>query len=132
MARRRSPALRTREGQGWDGRRYYDLAQLDPGARRNTPTPQFFLRTFQPASLAAHPPRADWSIRVDGLVEAEAELPLASLRPRPRGPTLVECAGNDASARFGLMSCADWEGVPIVEELAAPDAPARRRFGGAA
>ena len=113
------PRFGVREGQGWDGRRYYDLAQLDPGARRNTPTAQFFLRTFQPASLAAHPPRAtDWSIRVNGLVDAEAELPLASLRPRPRGPTLVECAGNDASARFGLMSCADWEGVALVEALA--------------
>lgn len=112
------PDFGSRIGRGWDGRRYYDLGQLERVPPWITPTAEFFLRTFQPTSLVADPPRArDWSIRVSGF-GAEAELSLASLRPRARGSVLIECAGNDATAGFGLMSCADWQGVPIAETLA--------------
>lgn len=118
------PEFGARIGRGWDGRRYSDLGRLEPGPVPITPTAEFFVRTFQPDSLAARPPRAgDWRIRVSGL-GAGAELALASLRPRALGPVLIECAGNEASARFGLMSCADWQGVPVVEALAELPRPA--------
>ena len=113
------PPFGTAVGQGWDGRRYLDLSQLDPDAPRITATERFFVRSFVPDSLAGRSPGAgDWLLRVGGLAGPDALLPLASLRPRALGRVLIECAGNDASARFGLMSCADWDGVSLLEVLA--------------
>ena len=36
---------------------------------------------------------------------------------RPMGTHLLECAGNNNPANFGLMSVAAWDGVPLVDLL---------------
>ncbi len=102
-------------GEGWDGRRYVDLSRLQVDAPR-TPADRFFVRTFRPSSLARRASEG-WEIRVGGLAAGEARIALAALRPRALGAVAIECAGNDASAHFGLMSCATWEGVPLASLL---------------
>ena len=36
---------------------------------------------------------------------------------RPMGAHLLECSGNNNPANFGLMSVAEWDGVPLVDVL---------------
>jgi DMSO/TMAO reductase YedYZ molybdopterin-dependent catalytic subunit len=38
---------------------------------------------------------------------------------RPMGAHLLECSGNNNPANFGLMSVAEWDGVPLIEVIAA-------------
>ena len=33
------------------------------------------------------------------------------------GPHLFECSGNNNPANFGLMSVAEWDGVPLADVL---------------
>ena len=52
---------------------------------------------------------------------------------RPMGTHLLECAGNNNPANFGLMSVAAWDGVPLVDLLSrlrpTPQATAVRIVG---
>jgi DMSO/TMAO reductase YedYZ molybdopterin-dependent catalytic subunit len=59
-------------------------------------------------------------VRIGGLVDAPTELGIASLleRERPLGVHLMECSGNGDFARFGMLSAAEWSGVPLAELLA--------------
>ena len=34
------------------------------------------------------------------------------------GPHLFECSGNGSNPRFGLMSVAEWDGIPLTEVVA--------------
>lgn len=103
--------LETVVGSGLNGRRALDLSDLGPGTAV-TSSERFFIRTLYPDRLRSDEP---WTIRIHGLVEAAREVPLADLLPaaRPMGVHLVECAGNTLRAQFGLMSAADWTGVPV-------------------
>ncbi len=111
---------------GHNARRIVDLATLlTPGGRR-TPNDQFFIRTEYPDMLR---PPSEWKIKIGGEVKKPFELPLKSLQPHveSKGPVLLECSGNARSLRFGLLSVADWAGIPIqkVIEMAQPTSKAK-------
>lgn len=119
-------AFHTLTRAGWDGRLYTDLSLVDRD-RPVTPNDEFYVRTRFPdlLDLDAMTP---WRIAVEGLVAAPGDIGLDALAPlvRPMGVHLLECSGNGRGAHFGLMSTAEWHGVPMVEVLdrieALPDA----------
>jgi DMSO/TMAO reductase YedYZ molybdopterin-dependent catalytic subunit len=107
--------MHTLIGEGRGGRRFTDLSMLQPG-QSEIPPDRFFVRSRAPAGLALRHP---WSIRVDGEVQKTLSLPLDTLIPlaRPQGVVCMECSGNDPGGRFGLLSAANWEGVPMRDVL---------------
>lgn len=112
--------------RGLAGRLFTDLSSLDEG-KMLIEAERFFVRSFPPESLDTESP---WKIRVRGHVEREDELSLASLEPaiRPQGEVFMECSGNGSGEHFGLMSAAEWEGIPFLEvlERVRPSARAKR------
>ena len=110
-------------GEGLNGRMAYDHSILT-SKKLVTPNDRFFIRTRAPASLDA----AGWKIAIDGLVGHPRSISAGELRTasRPLGAVLLECAGSTKNSRYGLMSAAEWAGVPVSEVLApaAPDAAA--------
>lgn len=103
-------------GTELDGRLFTDLSRLSP-ARLITPNSEFFIRS---AASGILPDASRWKISIEGLVERPAPLDIPTLRKaaRPMGLHLMECAGNVALTRFGLISAAEWSGVPISDVLA--------------
>lgn len=103
--------------QGWDGRRYTDLAQVDRG-RLITPNGEFYIRTHFPdlLDLDAMMP---WQIEVSGRVRNPGSIALADLMDavEPMGTHVLECSGNGRRSHFGLMSAAAWSGIPIQAVL---------------
>jgi DMSO/TMAO reductase YedYZ molybdopterin-dependent catalytic subunit len=99
-------------GTELDGRLFTDLSRVSAG-RLVTPEPEFFVRS---AASKLLPPAAGWSVALDGRPAGIAirELQKAA---RPMGIHLLECAGNVARTRFGLMSVGDWTGVPVADIL---------------
>lgn len=85
-------------GPGLDARRFTDLSDLAP-EKLITPTERVFIRTTAP-------PRLD----------RETTIPIADLLrdARPMGAHLIECAGNTDPRNYGLMSVAEWDGVPLA------------------
>lgn len=104
-------AMRT----GLDGRLVTDLSGLRPRAVV-TPIEKFYIRTRASAFLNDQQP---WVIRVGGLVKQPLTLSLGDLEriTKPCGLHLMECSGNDRTLHFGLLSVADWTGVPVSEIL---------------
>lgn len=107
---RRAP-LNQLLGSGLDARLFSDLSSLSSD-NLVTPADRFFVRT---AAAAALPPPASWSIALGGLVQqpATVDLPTLEKMSAPAGRYLIECAGNADPTNYGLMSVADWEGVPV-------------------
>lgn len=111
-------------GAGLDARLYTDLAPLTPDTLV-TRADDVFVRTAAPPSL--DPGVARWSIAVRDLAGrplgavTAAELVKAAA---PRGPHLIECAGNSNPQNFGLMSAPAWEGVPLATVLSRWPRPA--------
>jgi DMSO/TMAO reductase YedYZ molybdopterin-dependent catalytic subunit len=107
--------LETTVGAGLGRRRALDLARLSPDALV-VPHERFFIRTGPPERL---PAAASWKVRVHGLVAAPVEIPIEELERQavPVGTHLLECAGNSRGAHFGLMSVAEWTGVPLARVL---------------
>ncbi len=107
----------TPQREGWDGRLYTDLRQITPD-RPLTPNPEFYIRTRFPdlLDLDAMTP---WTLAIEGLVAAPGDIALDALAPlvRPMGAHLLECSGNGRRGHFGLMSAAEWAGIPMVEVL---------------
>jgi DMSO/TMAO reductase YedYZ molybdopterin-dependent catalytic subunit len=112
-------------GAGLDARLFTDLSELgDPqSAVRSprsetlvTPVDRFFVRTAFPSTLARTDP---WTIQLGGLVQTPIELNLRDLESliAPGGRYLIECSGNADQTNYGLMSVADWEGVPLAALL---------------
>ena len=112
-------------GSGLDARLFTDLSQLGNPQSATlspqsgtlvTPNDRFFVRTAFPSTLQHTDP---WSIRVGGLVQAPAELDLRDLvrLTAPGGRVLTECSGNADQSNYGLMSVADWDGVPLAAIL---------------
>lgn len=99
--------------QGWDGRLYTDLSLIDRD-RLVTPNDEFYIRTHFPDRLDLDA-MTPWQIRVSGLVEDETPLMLDDLidLAAPMGTHVLECSGNGRRAHFGLMSAAEWKGIPI-------------------
>jgi DMSO/TMAO reductase YedYZ molybdopterin-dependent catalytic subunit len=121
------PPLGRLLGDGLDARLFTDLSRLGEesaieSAIRNPPSSmltaadRFFVRTAAPTSL---PPADPWSISLGGLVQAPAALNLRDLDPlvTTSGRYLLECSGNSDPSNFGLISTADWEGVPLTAIL---------------
>jgi DMSO/TMAO reductase YedYZ molybdopterin-dependent catalytic subunit len=118
--------LGDRTSEGHNARRIIDPASLlEPDGRR-TPADRFFIRTEYPDELKAPP---EWTIKIHGEVKQPQEVPLKQLLPHveSKGPVLLECSGNARELRFGLLSIADWSGIPIekVIKLAQPTAKAK-------
>ena len=105
-------------GSGLDARLFTDLSQLpvDAPASLVTPNDRFFVRTAVPSTL---PRTATWTIHVGGRVQTPADLSLPALEPLagPGERCLIECSGNVDQTNYGLMSAADWEGVPLAAVL---------------
>ena len=91
-------AFGTPIGEGLDGRLFFDLSQLAPGALI-TPNELFYVRTRRPDLLD---PAAPWQIDVSGLVDAPRALSLSDIEPlvQPMGAQLLECALGDLREAF--------------------------------
>lgn len=100
---------------GLDGRLYTDLEKV-PLLRTTVDNARFYIRTRYPDRLVAP---ASWLVRFGGLIEAPSAPELGSLlaRARPLGVHLMECSGNGDFARFGMLSAAEWGGLPLTELL---------------
>ncbi len=107
--------METAFGAGLDGRMYTDLSKVTP-QKPVTPTESFYLRTRASELLEV---QKRWAVRVGGLVAQPFDLAIGDLKTRSKtmGLHLMECAGNARSVHFGLMSVADWAGVPLLEIL---------------
>jgi DMSO/TMAO reductase YedYZ molybdopterin-dependent catalytic subunit len=102
-------------GSGLDARLFSDLSPLTDGAS-TTPADRFFVRT---AAAPALPAADGWSVTLGGQVADVVTLDIPSLRSMSQaaGRVLIECAGNSDPMNYGLMSVADWEGVPLGKVL---------------
>lgn len=109
-------------GPGLDTRLFTDLSDLQPD-RLMTPAGRVFIRTSAPQGVAAN--RASWDIAVRHLTRPARLVPARDLlnAARPMGAHLIECAGNSDPQNYGLISVAEWDGVPLAGGLAALAAP---------
>jgi DMSO/TMAO reductase YedYZ molybdopterin-dependent catalytic subunit len=105
-------------GPGLDARLVTDLSVLQPD-RLITPTHLAYIRTECPPQVSSR--AGTWAVRTAGTPAAVGSLPIHDLRraARPMGAHLFECAGNNNPANFGLLSVAEWEGVPLGKVVAA-------------
>ena len=88
------------------------------------------MRTECPPAVVAH--RGPWTIRTSGLTRlARAAVPLDDRcgERAPMGAHLLECSGNNNPANFGLMSVAEWDGVPLTDVVASAPALVRTPTG---
>ncbi len=104
-------------GQGLDARLINDLSILEPG-NLITPNELAYIRTEIPAAAKNH--QGPWTMDASGLLAQPASLKLDELTPlsKKMGPHLFECSGNGNPSNFGLMSVAEWEGMPLTEVVA--------------
>ena len=104
-------------GSGLDARLITDLSILEPG-NLITPNELAYIRTEMPAAARAH--QGPWTLDASGLLAQPAALKLDDLAKlsKKMGPHLFECSGNGNPSNFGLMSVAEWEGIPLVEVIA--------------
>lgn len=102
-------------GSELDGRLFTDLSTLSP-ENSIIPTADFYIRTRTSRLLDTSKP---WSIQLGGLVERPVRIALQDLEKmgRSMGVRLMECAGNFRGVHFGMLSVAEWEGVPLTEVL---------------
>ncbi len=100
-------------GRGHEGRRRLDLRTLTEDALVVS-NERFYVRTRYPDRID---PRRPWRVPITGRVDGGAEFALDDLerRARPLGVHLLECSGNGGA--FGLISAAEWSGVPLGELL---------------
>jgi DMSO/TMAO reductase YedYZ molybdopterin-dependent catalytic subunit len=107
--------LDTLLGSELDGRLYSDLSLL---TRENPlpPTEKFYIRTGASTLLENE---AGWRIECGGMVEKAGSLAIEELKKnvRPAGLHLMECSGNARATRFGMLSAAEWDGVPFSDLL---------------
>lgn len=106
-----NPPLDELLGEGLDARLFTDLSDLAPG-RILTSVDRFFIRTACPDAVDRVPSQR---IVLGGRVRAAASVPVATLAQRAAsmGSHVLECAGNTNPNNYGLMSAAEWKGVPI-------------------
>lgn len=101
-------------GSGLDARMVTDLSLLESN-KLITPNELAYIRTEIPAAAAAH--QGPWTLETSGLLADPGLMKLDDLTSRSRkmGPHLFECSGNANPSNFGLMSVAEWEGIPLAE-----------------
>ncbi|HWO29837.1 MAG TPA: molybdopterin-dependent oxidoreductase [Candidatus Acidoferrum sp.] len=115
FAREGAVPMDTAVGEELDGRLYTDLTS----ATREEPVTaagRFYIRTRASSLLRDQDLQ---SILLRGLAGAPLDVRVGDLRAqaRPMGTHLMECAGNTREGRFGLISVADWTGIPLAEVL---------------
>lgn len=105
------------DGVGLDTRLDTDLSLLEPN-KLITPNDLAYIRTEIPAAAANH--KGPWTIETSGLLATPAVLHLDDFTAlsKKMGPHLFECSGNGSNRDFGLMSVAEWEGIPLTEIVA--------------
>lgn len=109
-------------GRGHDARRSLDVASLTEPATRITPTERHFLRSEFPDLLRPGIIR-EIPVTTSEITDHEADSLKISTedllrRSVPHDSVLMECAGNTGQQLgFGLMSVAEWAGVPLMEIL---------------
>lgn len=115
FVREGSPPMDTPIGEELDGRLYTDLSALS-SEKPITPVGRFYLRTRASALLRDTDLQ---SIEMRGIAGAPVHIKPEELRAkaRPMGQHLMECAGNTREGRFGLISVADWSGIPLLDVL---------------
>lgn len=98
-------------GDGLDARLFTDLSSLAPDALV-TPNDRFFVRT---APIETLPDAAKWTVEFAGLIEPTPPMTVPALTGlgRASGRYLIECAGNADPNNYGLISVAEWQGVPV-------------------
>jgi len=103
-------------GDGLDARLFTDLSTLGEQSSSLTAADKFFVRTAAPSNL---PPADAWALRIGGRVSSPLDIRLRELEPlvSPARRVLIECSGNADQSNYGLMSSADWEGIPVLEIL---------------
>lgn len=108
-------AFGTMLGSGLDGRLFTDLSRLQPG-KLLIDNDAFYVRTSYPDLLDASKP---WIVTLGGRVRAAVTIGIDEIvrDERPMGATLLECSGNASGGHFGLMSAAEWSGVPVTALL---------------
>jgi len=109
-------------GPGLDARRFTDLSKLEPD-RLITPSNEVFVRTAAPIALRTSP--LQWTIQQHTMAGQSVALPIDALRrdARAMGAHLIECSGNTDPDNFGLISVAEWHGVPLARVLSTLDTP---------
>ncbi len=110
--------LQTKTGAGLDARWVLDLTQLQEEGL-DTTQDRLFVRTEAPLGLTGRID-AGWSIRLAGLVDAEADVDIDALRSKSvdMGVMHLECSGNSDFGGFGLQGAVRWSGVPLADVLA--------------
>ncbi len=100
-------------GAGLDARMVTDLSLLEPG-RLITANELAYIRTEIPPAAAAH--TGPWTIETSGLLAKDGTLNLDAIAKQSKsmGPHLFECSGNGNPSNFGLMSVAEWDGIPLT------------------
>ena len=102
--------MNTPLGTELDGRLFYDHSALSTG-NVVTPTDRFYIRTRASELLDLKKP---WFIKLgDGKKQSSISAREIFGKSVSQGLHLMECAGNSRGAQFGMISVADWEGLPI-------------------
>jgi len=104
-------------GKGLDARLITDLSILQPD-KLITPNGLAYIRTEIPEAAANH--QGPWTLETSGMLADPGVLALDDLTRanRKMGPHLFECSGNANPSNFGLMSVAEWDGVPLADVVA--------------
>jgi DMSO/TMAO reductase YedYZ molybdopterin-dependent catalytic subunit len=110
-------------GQGLEGRLAYDLSRLATEETSLVANSDFYIRTRAPEKL---PSLEEWTVSFSIGQDAsghfrdfgglDTAVPVSDLQQRaePMGRHLLECSGNSARVGFGLLSVAEWHGVPLA------------------
>jgi DMSO/TMAO reductase YedYZ molybdopterin-dependent catalytic subunit len=101
-------------GTELDGRLRVDLSKLTADDFV-TPTDKFYIRSLASRLLSYSEP---WVINLANSTR-RTNLPAKELvrDSKPCGLHLMECAGNSRAGSFGLLSVANWTGVPLLPLL---------------
>jgi len=102
-------------GDGLDARLFTDLSKIGT-QQLAVGNADFFVRTAAARTL---PPAEDWRLHLGGPTSSPHSLSVRDLEPlaSQRGRYLLECSGNADPGNFGLLSAADWDGVPLAAVL---------------
>jgi DMSO/TMAO reductase YedYZ molybdopterin-dependent catalytic subunit len=101
-------------GSELDGRLFFDLSDLS--TKNLIPqTDKFYIRTRASELLNLRKP---WFVKLrNEKVQTHYQARDLFEKSERQGLHLMECAGNTGRGHFGLISVADWEGVPMAPLL---------------
>ena len=115
-----------KSNNGRDARLAFDLQTLTEDNLLSA-NEDFFIRTELPNLLDTSAP---FSIQIHGLVQQPVTIPASMLADMEQTTVevMLECSGNGDFSAFGLMSAAQWSGVPLsaILDLVTPTAGATR------